>query len=253
MLARIEFAAEIEPVLERPYLIKGMLDRDAVSILFGDANSGKSFLAIDLAHHVHEGTQWAGCKVTQGLALYCAAEGGAMFANRLAARRARFHVLRGSLRLAGRNPDTLPLADALRHLQDAQGTDFRLIVLDTLARVMGGADENAAEGIGDVLRQIDILRHVTGAHLMIVHHTGKDAARGARGHSSLRAAVDTELRVTVGEDGWRTVETTKQRDMPADFERRFRLRVVELGRDQDGDAVTSCVVEHETREAPRML
>jgi hypothetical protein len=88
---------------------------------------------------------------------------------------------------------------------------------------------------------------------MIVHHTGKDAARGARGHSSLRAAVDTELRVTVGEDGWRTVETTKQRDMPADFERRFRLRVVELGRDQDGDAVTSCVVEHETREAPRML
>ncbi|MFN6976548.1 MAG: AAA family ATPase [Gemmobacter sp.] len=253
MLRRIEFAHEVRPIIDRGYVVKGVLDRDAVSVLYGDANAGKSFLALDIAHHVHEGAAWAGCRVRAGGALYIAAEGGAMFANRLAARKARLHVLRGSVRLAGKNPDALPLADAMKRLQDTQGFEYRLIVLDTLARVMGAADENAADGIADLLRQVDVLRHTTAAHVLVVHHSGKDVTRGARGHSSLRAAVDTELRVTVADDGWRTIEATKQRDMAADFSRRFKLRVVELGRDADGDPVTSCIVEHEPMEAPRML
>jgi RecA-family ATPase len=62
------------------------------------------------------------------------------------------------------------------------------------------------------VRNMDTLRQTTGAHLMVVHHTGKDAARGARGHNSLRAATDTEIEVQIDEDGTRSAMVTKQRD-----------------------------------------
>jgi len=173
--------------------------------------------------------------------LYAAAEGGAMFDNRLAARKARFMVLRGALTLAGRNGEAEPLAAAVGRLAETHG-DFGLVVIDTLARVMGGADENAAPDIGALVRSAETIRDRTGAHVMFIHHSGKDVARGARGHSALRAAVDTEIELSRGEDGTRLARTTKQRDMPGGAEHEFTLEEVSLGRDSDGDPVTSCIV-----------
>jgi hypothetical protein len=77
---------------------------------------------------------------------------------------------------------------------------------------------------------------------MIVHHTGKDVAKGARGHSSLRAATDTEIEVSVDETELRAARVTKQRDLPGGEEFAFRLDAVGLGVDEDGDAVTTCIV-----------
>ncbi len=243
--SRIEFAHEIPPVLDRPYLVKGWLDRGAVSVCYGAANTGKSFWAIDLAHHVFTGQKWAGHRVTQGNVLYIAAEGGALFANRLAARKARFAVMRGNLVLTGRQSEAGPLAEAVENLAEVNG-DYHLIIIDTLSRVMGGGDENTAPDIAALMHGIDQLRDRTGAHVMLIHHSGKDTAKGARGHSSLRAAVDTELEL-IKEDGSdrRIARATKQRDMPGGAEMAFTLRQVELGRDSDGDPVTSCVVQHE--------
>ena len=166
-----------------------------------------------------------------------------MFRNRLTAAKARFMVLAGPLTLAGRNAEAAPLTEVLLHLSEIHGP-FGLIVIDTLARVMGGADENAAADIAGLMRSTDLLRDRTGAHVMVIHHSGKDATRGARGHSSLRAAIDTELELTKGEGTERLLKATKQRDMAAGVEHVFELRQVELGKDQDGDAVTSCIVKH---------
>jgi hypothetical protein len=249
MLARVEFAGEIAPVMDRNYLIKGWLDRDAVSVLFGDSNAGKSFLAIDMAHHIHNGMAWAGRRVRQAPVLYIATEGGALFANRLAARKARFMVLRGPLRLGGRNPEAQPLAEAVQHLAETHGP-FGLIIVDTLARVMAGADENAAPDVASLIASCDMLRERTGAHIMLIHHSGKDATRGARGHSSLRAAVDTEIELIKG-DGGRLAKVTKQRDGETGLEAAFDLDVVTLGKDADGDPVTSCIVKHQIKEGRR--
>lgn len=243
ILDRIEFAGEIKPALDRPYVVKGWLDRGAVSVVYGEANVGKSFWAIDLAHHVHEGLPWAGCRVKGGPVLYIAAEGGALFDNRLVARRARFCMLRGPITLTGRNGEAAPLAEAVRELAEVHGP-FALIVIDTLARVMGAADENAAADIAGLMKAADVLREQTGAHVMFIHHSGKDVARGARGHSSLRAAVDTEIELTKDDSGVRQARATKQRDLPGGAEQEFELDVVELGKDSDGDPVTSCVVKH---------
>jgi hypothetical protein len=98
--------------------------------------------------------------------------------------------------------------------------------------------------MGAAMKSADLLRGRTGAHVLLVHHTGKDAANGARGHSSLRAALDTEIEVT-GTDGVRTAKVTKQRDLPTGAIFAFTLKPVVLGGNPTtGKDVTSCVVEH---------
>lgn len=243
ILARIQFAGEVQPVLDREYVVKGWLDRSAVSVVYGDSNVGKSFWAIDVAHHVHEGIAWGGCRVQQGAVLYCAAEGGALFDNRLAARNARFMVLKGPLILGGRNGEAEALSHTILHLAENHGP-FSMIILDTLARVMGEGDENAAPDIARLMRGADLIRERTGAHVMFIHHSGKDVGKGARGHSSLRAAVDTEIELTKGDLGIRQARATKQRDMSSGASCDFELEVVTLGYDRDGDPVTSCIINH---------
>ena len=120
--------------------------------------------------------------------------------------------------------------------------EFDLIVIDTLSRVMAGGDENSAADMTALIRNVDAIRATTGAHILTVHHTGKDTARGARGHSSLRAATDTEIEIA-NEDGARAAVVTKQRDHNGGETFAFDLKSVSLGHDQDGDEVTSCVVE----------
>jgi hypothetical protein len=114
----------------------------------------------------------------------------------------------------------------------------RLIVIDTLNQVMGGASENDAADMGLLLASVAKIQRATGATVLIVHHAGKDESRGARGHSSLLAAVDTALEI---KDGTLTVE--KQRDGQRGARYGFRLVPVNLGTDSRGKSVTSCIVE----------
>jgi hypothetical protein len=224
-------------------LIKGLLDRGAMSVWYGESNTGKTFVALDAAWHVAAGQKWAGMRVRQGAVLYLAPEGGQGIYKRAAA-------------ILGRRPGAVPLyivpcpvnllrADAdLRALTDMAanieklGTKIELIVVDTLSRALAGGDENSSVDMGGLVRNFDALRSIVGAHLAVVHHTGKDKARGARGHSLLRAATDTEIEIAD-----RTVTPTKQRDMDSNKPLTFRLVPVRLGADPDGEPVTSCVVE----------
>lgn len=244
MLEAITWAGDLQPTLERPYLVKGWLDQGGVSVLYGPSNAGKSFLALDIAHHVSKGRSWGGRRTRKGRVLYVAAEGGGSFANRVAALdKPEFFVYCAPLTLTGRDGAAAPLSEVAQHLAAVGGEPFSLIIFDTLARVMGGLDENTAPDIAQLVAGLDLIRRATGAHVMLVHHTGKDAARGARGHSSLRAAIDTEIELTRDEVGQITAEVTKQRDGPTGYRFGYTLRQVELGRDQDGDPVTSCLVE----------
>jgi len=95
--------------------------------------------------------------------------------------------------------------------------------------------------MGALIGNCDRIREQARAHVMLVHHTGKDEARGARGHSSLRAATDTEIEVSGG-DGVSLAKVTKQRDLEIEGEFGFGLDVVPLGINTRGKDVTSCVV-----------
>ena len=135
--------------------------------------------------------------------------------------------------------DATAICDAIR---DKSNEGASLIVIDTLARSMGLGDENSSLDMGAVIRSIDKIRETTGAHVMIIHHSGKDTSKGARGSGSLRAAVDTEIELTV-EEGVITASQVKQRDMQKGSDFHYRLSSVEIGKDEDGERVTSAVIE----------
>lgn len=254
--AAIRPVHRIQPALRSRYLVKGWLDRGAFSVVYGESNVGKTFFAMDLAIHVAAGEDWHGNRVPNGEkwtgpVLYVAAEGGSGINNRIEAmRRAKPELMdrineNGDLCLLNLPLDLCTSNDA-DYLIEAIREDFpqmpSLIVIDTLARTMGNGDENAAKDMGLFVRNIDMLRKETGAHVMVIHHSGKDASKGARGSGSLRAAADTEIELTRN-DGVVMAEARKQRDMPCDGVFAYRLKSVFLGFDEDGDKVTSAVVE----------
>lgn len=239
---RIETADEIAAAAlqsgPKP-LVKGLLDQSAMSVVYGASNSGKTFIALDLSYHVACGREWTGLKVTEAGVVYVATEGGRGAAKRVAVLQSRigpaprFFMLRQNVDLLRADADLRPLIDAICEL----GQPIGLIVIDTLSRAMAGGDENAPTDMGVMVKHFDVIRAATDAHVMIVHHSGKDQARGARGHTSLRAATDTEIEIVEG-----VFKVTKQRDLDRSVKFAFALEPVALGVDEDGDPVTSCLV-----------
>lgn len=245
----VEWFDDVAPAVDAPYLIKGVLDQGAMSVIYGPSNSGKTFFAMDLAYNVAIGAAWRGRRVRQACVLYLAAEGGRGAANRIAALRETHGVCDVPFALKRAGLDLLHEQADLQHMCDLAAEVMRrkpgaplLIVVDTLSRVMAGGDENSAADMTALIRNLDAIREATGAAVCVVHHTGKDTARGARGHSSLRAATDTEIEVA-NENGARAAMVTKQRDHQGGETFAFNLKAVPLGVDQDGDEVSSCVVE----------
>lgn len=228
-------------------LIKGLLDHGAMTVLYGPSNVGKTFVAMDMAYHVATGRPYAGMKVERGHVIYVAAEGGRGARQRLRAMRDKFGaedvdflLLASPVDLRRPDADLRPLIEAIRALS----VPVSLIVVDTLSRALAGGDENSSVDMGYIVNHFDVLRSVTSAHLMVVHHSGKNAAAGARGHSLLRAATDTEIEVGEG-----VIEVTKQRDLDKSWSSAFELEVRPLGFDGDGDLITSCTVGLVSRSA----
>lgn len=127
----------------------------------------------------------------------------------------------------------------------AEKSDYEvvLIIFDTLARSIGTLDENCSRSMTGVAETAEHIAAETGAHVMLIHHTGKDAERGGRGSSALRGAVFTEL--SLKPDGTAVViAQEKQRTMAKALPVQFKTVPVVLGKDEDGeDRTTAHIVE----------
>lgn len=246
----VAFADELPDAFTPPdELVEGVLTAGDGSVLYGDSNSGKTFFVIDMAAAVASGTKWMGRNTEPGLVVYLAAESPASVRGRLQAyqkhhgvRVPNFAIVQSPIDLFDGDADTEALISVVRQLERQRGQKARLIVGDTLARLSAGANENAGQDMGLVVRRFDRIRTACNAHFLLIHHSGKAAANGARGWSGIRAAVDTEIEVTDSPTG-RCAEITKQRDLSTKGERiGFRLDTVTLGSTKWGAAATSCVV-----------
>lgn len=228
------------------YLVKGLLQRRSHAVMYGAPGEGKTFVALDVAYHVAAGREWHGHKVHQGPVLYLAYEGVGGMAKRAAA----------LLRHYGDEDVPLYVQGADYNLRDMEGRQAlaedmaalpekpALIVIDTLARAMKGGDENSAQDMGALNDAVSALIEATGACVVLVHHSGKNKAGGARGSSALLGAIDTELEVDS-----RQVFSRKQRDIELADPIGFKLVPVMVGVDEDGEDITSCVVEPSTASA----
>lgn len=241
---------EIETVLDARDFVQGVLVEQGSAVVYGESNAGKTFWTTDLALHVAAGKTWNGRRVEQGGVIYCVLEGGAGFRNRVAAWR-EAHSLTGipfaaipvSLNLLDPEADTQKLIEAIRAAAIKIGMPVKLVVIDTLSRAMAGGNENAPDDMGSLVKNMDRIRQEAGACLLFVHHSGKDAAKGARGHSLLRAAIDTEVEVVASETEEKAATIVKQRELKKGDVFGFRLKVVELGDNRHGEKVTTCIVE----------
>ena len=233
-------------------LIEGTIGRAAMAVLYGDSNSGKTFCAVDMGASIARGVDWLGRPTDSGLVIYLATESPASVRMRLKAYQRHhglhvpgFVIVQSPINLFDGKADTAAVISLVGEMESMHGVKAALIIGDTLARLAVGANENAGEDMGVVVRNIDAIRAATGAAFLVIHHTGKDAAKGMRGWSGLRAATDTEIEVTADEaTGTRTAEITKQRDLPGKGDRLgFRLVPVHLGVNRWGNERGSCVIE----------
>lgn len=241
---------DVEPSLNANDFVERILVAGAMSVIYGASNCGKTFLALDLSLHIAEGRIWFGREVAQGPVLYLALEGSHGIRNRIAAyqhahgledARLPFFLVTQPLNLLDPAGDLAAIIKTAEQIAEDTGAPISLIVIDTLSRAMAGGNENAPEDMTALVATGDHLRKATGAHVMWIHHSGKNEANGARGHSSLRAATDTEIEV-ISDDSGRRAEVRKQRDLDGGDVIRFDLENVELGTNHRGKPVTSCVV-----------
>ena len=236
----------LDEILRSEYLIKGMLERQSNAVLFGQWNVGKTFVVLDMAACIATGTPWFGKRVRQGRVLYLGYEGLRAMKKRLKALRDKYPGL-GDKRTPFRYEGlTLPLThgegvrevgEILRSYAVLHGGPPDLVIIDPLANALGGDDSDA--GLMGVLNQFVVtLIKKQKCTVLRVHHSGHGNQERARGHSSLPAGVDTEIRVAE-----QVIAATKQRD---DVREKFgfNLDVVELGPDDDGDMMTTCIVRH---------
>lgn len=229
--------------IKTPYLVKGLMNESGLSLIFAASGAGKTFVFLDLMFHVAAGKAWNGLRVKQAAVLYLAAEGGEITYRRLEALAKKrgggdvqLYIETIAPDLVTSTKDRDALVALVRRFEGERGVKFKVIVVDTLSMALAGADEDA-EGFGKAIAACKYLRQETGAHVGLVHHSGKVAAAGARGHSSLRAAVDLELEIKDG-----ALVVTKNRDDVTGGEFPFHLERVVLRKDDEGDDVTSCVV-----------
>ena len=246
----LEPLADIVPTLTGSWLVKGLLPSHGLAVVYGPPGCGKSFVTLDAALHIAAGRSWAGCKVKPGGVVYVASEGGAGFRKRVAAARreheidpaAPFALVTTAPNLGVAQGDGPELVRCIRDQARALGWHPSVVVLDTLARSIPGADENSAKDLGVFVANADSIAKDLGVVVVVVHHAGKSADKGMRGSSALHGAADCEWEVVDGEAG-RSIKLAKMKDGADDLVVQFNLMSVEIGRDEDGDPVSTCFVE----------
>lgn len=196
-----------------------------------------------------------GMRTQIGMVLYIAAESPASVRARLHAyqkhhqlKLKNFAVVESSINLFDGEADTDLVVQLIKEIEAIRKLKVVLVVGDTLARLTAGANENAGQDMGMVIRRMDRVRSECNVHFCLIHHAGKIATAGARGWSGVRAAVDTEIEIK-NESGHSIARVTKQRDLASKGQSfGFCLERVEIG-STAWAPVTSCVVRPEALTA----
>jgi hypothetical protein len=242
-LRRANEVAGMEPIKWR---IKGVLPQIGLGVIYGASATGKSLLAADMAAAVAAGRPWFELRTTACPVTICALEAPAGLPARISAYRIRHGEISNDVSFLTQpfnlldKQDVADLVTAVRRNAAKDG----IIIIDTLNRATPGIDENSSSDMGNVIAAMSELQGQVGGLVLLVHHSGKDAAKGMRGHSSLFAALDCAIEVTRSGDR-RVWKVDKAKDSEDGKTYPFRLEVVDVGINEDLDLITSCVVQQE--------
>lgn len=247
-----ERAGDAEPVLDGVWRIKKVIPRVGTGVAYGHSGSGKTFFVIDLMCHVASAALWNGHLVDRGLVVYLAAEGGVMVRNRLAAARSAgkfgsgdpFVFIPVMIDLQAPDGGLNDLIASVQHAANSEGAAPAVIVVDTISKTFGSGKENT-DDMAAYVANLGRLSEAFQCFVLAVHHRPKDAeSRDLRGHSSLRAGVDTVILIEGQGDDLRMATIVKQKDGEEGLHWRFALDPYVLGADEDGEDVTTRLVRY---------
>jgi hypothetical protein len=231
-------------------LVKGLMFQGDKGMVFGESGSGKSFLCVDMGISIARGVPFLGMKTAQGSVLYQAGEGGRGLQKRLDAYKLHhrltedvpFVLLPEKVNLFGPDGDTEAFIEECLAWKAYLPDPLALIVIDTFSTASPGANENDAADMGRMLDAGDRLNKATGAAVVWVHHKNASGLR-ERGHTSFRANIETAIEVIKDQETKeRSLHLVKLKDGEDGLKVGFELQSVQLGIDDDGDPITSCVV-----------
>ena len=223
----------VDKIKLRPpdWLIRGLLEKDSLALLFGDSGCGKSFVAIDWACRIATGTPWRGHEVKSAPVIYIAGEGHQGFARRIKAWEVHYGVELAEkpfYRTAAiAIPDPLLVKQFIEEVTETTGKPA-LVVIDTLARNFGVGDENSTQDMTRFVAACDSIRKQYDCTILIVHHTGHNEKNRARGAVALKAALDAEYRLKKKDDGHLLLTATKMKEAEEPPPLAMKLTSVEL-------------------------
>lgn len=225
------------------WLIQGIIPAEGLAALYGASGSGKSFLVLDMACAIAAGVAlWFNHRVTQAPVIYVCLEGEAGLSKRIKAWSLHHKkIIPDALRfiinqLNLLSDDVFELAKSIIAMGGAGG----LVIIDTLNRAAPGVDENSSKDMGNLIAAANKLQNLIGGLVLLVHHSGKNEAKGLRGHSSLHAALDSAIEVvkTTNRREW---NVAKSKDDITGENYSFTLKIISTGVDINGEEITSCV------------
>lgn len=252
-LTRYRLRTASEVIITQPirWRVKGVIPEQGIGAIYGPSGSAKTFLALDMAICIANGADWFGYRVKRCPVVYICLEGEGGLSVRLGAYSTKgaiprnLHFLDQPLNLL----DSKDVVDLIKAILD-RGATQGLVIIDTLNRAAPGLDENSSVDMGKAISAAKTIQQSIGGLVLLVHHTGKDATKGMRGHSSLYAALDAAIEVRRSGD-LREWSVAKAKDGADGMTHAFRLEVVKLDVDEDGDPVTSCVIQAATDATAR--
>lgn len=246
---RLEALGSITLPSAPAWLVRDILPASGLAVAFGEPGCGKSFAVLDAALHIAAGSDYAGRRVRKVGVVYVAAEAGMSFRRRIVAARQHlaltgkepFALIAAAPNLGAQDGDVGDLYSCITQQAGDMGWKPGLIIIDTLARVMAGSDENSATDMGRFVGNCGRLADRLGCLVLAVHHVGKNTDAGMRGSSALHGAADAEWCVS-NKDGMRSIRLVKSKEGSDNISWSFQLETVEAGEDEDGEPLTTCVV-----------
>jgi len=233
------------------WLIKGILERGSMNLIFGESGAGKSLFAMDWAFCAATGRDWHGHKIKEELkTLIIMGEGLRGASMRFKALSQKYGEAPKNIRLSRRSINLLDSKEADDILKIVAELDFKpdIIIIDTLHRNMVG-DENSSEDMAMYFKSIELLARRLDAAIVTVHHSGHGDKGRSRGSSSIKAAMDAEFCVTKNGEAI-TFSCTKSKDFGFGTDMSFFIKEVELEGDvfydaDDDKQITSVYLEYQ--------
>lgn len=255
----LHYGLEAQKAMAAQTIVRGVLYRRSVTLVYGAPKSGKSFLTTDLALSITARDQaWMGLPiVSPGPVLYVACEGHAGFWKRLQA--AQIH--------RGWRPDAFPpdfvlatgrpaliALDAQLHIFAPRPADIMAAILDmkargifpvavfvdTVFRSFGAGNVNASDHMNAYLAALAEIAEL-GCGVVAVHHEIKSGGTPA-GSVSLVGGCDAVVHVWRDDGGGRFWQVEYAKDDAETEPQAFSLEVIDLGRDPEGFPASSCAV-----------